>query len=285
MRRRLVGLSFTALLAMIALTTQVSADPSRTELYECEMVADGTATVVQLSTFGQDGSTALISGALVRPVGDGPFPAVVLLHRVFGIETPDCFKKEMSRYRSWDYIVLLIDSNSAPREIRSGTSGETPTGYSHVDQAADALAGTAYLASLSNVASSKIAVVGHAYGGSAVLRVVSLTSMEEALAHWSDQARDHILAAVAWHPACPVDLRNVGAPLLLITGASDSLNSSHACDSMKVTTLAGIAPPRHEVFTEAGHNFDVDWFTEYNAETTERAYDKIKQFLLRRMTP
>ena len=276
------------LLAVTAVTTftvQTLLAAGASELIKCEMVVDGTAKVVEFNTYTHDGSTASISGAIIRPDGEGPFPAVVLLHRVFGVETPDCFKNEMSRYRSWGYIALLIDSNSAPRKVRTGTSGETPTGYSHFDQAADALAGTAYLASLPNVKKSEIAIVGHAYGGSAVLRAISEASMKGILARQQDRNRMHILAAVAWHPACPVSLQDLGVPLLMITGAKDSVNSSRACATMKVTTMAGVSPPEHEIFPEAGHNFDVDWFTEYNPETTGRAYDKIKEFLAQRRSP
>jgi len=93
----------------------------------------------------------------------------------------------------------------------------------------------------------------------------------------SGRTERRILAAVAWHPACPVQLGPLGTPLLIVMGAKDPVNSSRACRSMSVTTLEGVSTPEHAIFPEAGHNFDMDWFTEYDPETTERAYERIRK--------
>jgi len=162
MRWRITGVNMAVLLVMMAFAAPTAADPTARELQKCEMAVDGDAKVVDFTTYTRQGSTAPLYGLMVQPDGGGPYPAVVLLHRVFGIETPDCFKNEMRRYRSWGYLSLLVDSNSAPREVRTGTSGETLTGYSHADQAADALGAADYLGSLPDVEGSEVAIVGHA---------------------------------------------------------------------------------------------------------------------------
>jgi len=255
------------------------------ELDKCELVLEGTARIVEFDTYTVDGATAPIAGAMVRPDGEGPFPAIVLLHRVFGVEAPDCFKKELRKYRSWGYIALLVDSNSVPREVRTGTSGETPTGYSQPEQAADGLAGAAYLASLPSVRKSEIALVGYAFGGSAILRSVSEASAEWTPASQPDGIRKRVYAAVAWHPACPPSLPNLGVPLLVITAAKDELNSSHACVSMRVAGSSKASTVEHAIFADAGHNFDVDWFTEYDPAATESAYRRVREFLAQSRAP
>ncbi len=69
------------LLAVTAVTTftvQTLLAAGASELIKCEMVVDGTAKVVEFNIYTHDGSTASISGAIIRPDGEGPFPAVGL---------------------------------------------------------------------------------------------------------------------------------------------------------------------------------------------------------------
>ncbi len=104
---------------------------------KCAAVRDDPSSLVRLETYGPDGARGTLGGILLRPPGAGPFPAVVILHRYFGIEPPECFIDEQKRFASQNWISLIIDSNSADPAVRSGAP-DTRTGYSHLDQAVDA---------------------------------------------------------------------------------------------------------------------------------------------------
>ena len=53
----------------------------------------------------------MLTGELQKPDGDGPFPAVVMLHRCSGLER---FKRDYDiwakRLASWGYASLQVDS-------------------------------------------------------------------------------------------------------------------------------------------------------------------------------
>jgi dienelactone hydrolase len=165
--------------------------------------------------------------------------------------------------------------------MRSGNSGETPTGYNFLDQAADGLAAAAFLSSQPEIRRGGIFLVGHAYGGSAVLRAVSKGLMAPRLFGNYGRLRSYLSAAVAWHPSCPGHLEGVGVPLLVITGSKDRMNSHHACNVMSFDTLPNVPEPEHAIFDGSGHNFDVEWLGEYDPAATQAAYAGIADFLRR----
>ena len=59
-----------------------------------------------------------LTGKLNKPDGDGPFPAVVLLHATTGITSS--YDVWMERFKEWKYVTLLVDSFS-PRGIKEET--------------------------------------------------------------------------------------------------------------------------------------------------------------------
>ena len=167
------------------------------ELSKCRSMTGGHADAVEFERSTSSESAQQLSGLLVRPEGTGPYPAGVLLHRYFGIEPPDCYSSEQRRYRSWGYASLLIDSNSLPRSTRRGAP-DTATGYNFIDQAEDAIAGVKYLSTLPWIDGNRIAMVGHAYGGSASLRAIV---PNEGSFYTGEMI--NVSGVVAWHPFCP----------------------------------------------------------------------------------
>jgi dienelactone hydrolase len=58
-----------------------------------------------------------LTGILTKPQGDGPFPAVVLLHGCAGIDDANVRDKAWAkRLASWGYVTLQVDS-FRPREM------------------------------------------------------------------------------------------------------------------------------------------------------------------------
>ena len=67
------------------------ADPSRDTVSKCAAVIDGSAEAVVFNTQDNDGEPVPVRGVLSKPAGQGPFPAVVILHRSLGVIPPNCY--------------------------------------------------------------------------------------------------------------------------------------------------------------------------------------------------
>src|SRR5690606_9777308 len=94
-----------------------------------------------------------LQGYLTRPQGDGPFPAIVLLHCCAGILSNDR-ETWPERLSSWGYVVLVVDSFST-RGIQ-----ETCDAGLLVDRVYDAYGALDFLSKYSFVDPSHVAVLG-----------------------------------------------------------------------------------------------------------------------------
>src|SRR6266516_1438713 len=61
--------------------------------------------VVQMTSF-QSGSRQL-EGYMARPEGDGPFPGIVVIHEIFGLN--ENMKDITCRFADQEYVALVID--------------------------------------------------------------------------------------------------------------------------------------------------------------------------------
>ena len=88
--------------------------------------AQATAKVSFLSATDWGDPTKL-AGLLSKPAGQGPFPAVVLLHQCNGLDdvVGPLWEK---RLVGWGYVVLRIDS-LAPRYLKNVCAYETKGSY------------------------------------------------------------------------------------------------------------------------------------------------------------
>jgi dienelactone hydrolase len=247
------------------------------ELEKCHWHGESTPEVVQFDPLEHQSGDGKLSGALLQPDGAGPFPAIVLAHRVFGVEPPDCYAAEQRRYQRWGYVSLLVDSNSLPRSARSGNPS-TLTGYNQADQAADILAGVQFLSAKPFVDKSRVFLVGHAFGGSALLRLFSADERFSPLQTMWNMAQPRPAGIVTLHPGCPSRVSGDKTPTLILIGSRDAMNSPRACEA-----LGGQLPAESRIqiriVADAGHNFDVTWFTEYDSVATEHAYELVREFL------
>ena len=101
-----------------------------------------------------------LAGALLKPVGQGPFPAVVIVHGA-GPATMDepAFRVHANAFREGGFIVLLYDKRG------SGASTGVLDTADYDDLAGDLAAGIKFLRSRSDIIPSKIGVLGRSEGG------------------------------------------------------------------------------------------------------------------------
>src|SRR5947207_13463963 len=103
-------------------------------------------------------------GYLARPDGDGPFPAVVVLHGCAGLASAGSLQLA-EQLKDWGYVALTVDS-LGPRGLTTACGGP------FIDQPADAYAALRYLSQQSFVAAERVAVLGNSMGGYSALYAV-----------------------------------------------------------------------------------------------------------------
>ena len=165
------------------------------------------------------GASLLLAGRLKKPPGDGPFPAIVLLHGCGGVQ-PKRDHLWAKRLVSWGYVTLQVDSFK-PRGITSVcTMGGKEAADMLARRVTDAYDARHYLISLPFVDSKRIAVMGWSNGGATTLNALY------------PKRDDPFKAAVAMYPSCRKSLAELNAPLLILIGAKDDWTPAERCVSM-----------------------------------------------------
>jgi dienelactone hydrolase len=196
-----------------------------------------------------------ISGTLVRPDGDGPFPAVVQLHGCAGIED------QSYRWARWfaehGYVALIVDS-FGPRRAKTDcrTSPDEAPVTARFDDAFGALR---YLQSLPDVQGDRVAAVGWSQGGVYAMAVVNGPSLERARKRGVELPAVGFAAAVAIYPDC-MSLVNelVIRPLLVLIGGADDWTPAVQCERMATAMKSRRADVSLVVYPGAYHYFDVE---------------------------
>jgi dienelactone hydrolase len=192
------------------------------------------------ATFG--GGALNLTARLKKPDGDGPFPAIVLLHGCGGI-APKRDHRWAERLSGWGYVTLQVDS-FRPRGLSSVC---TYSGRDAADilqkRVTDAYDAKRYLAGLPFVDRSRIAVMGWSHGG--------ITTLETLHRKTADPFR----AAIAFYPSCRRMLTGLNAPLLILIGEADDWTPAARCVEMMPQVQAA-SEVALKVYPGAYHGFD-----------------------------
>jgi hypothetical protein len=78
-----------------------------------------------------------LTAILTLPRGNGPFPAIVVLHGCDGVQEQE--QAWAWRLNDWGYAALIVDSFAPRGIIACGSQGETPPLANSRDRAGDAL--------------------------------------------------------------------------------------------------------------------------------------------------
>jgi carboxymethylenebutenolidase len=136
-------------------------------LYDSLFPAQTAADFTNVSYPGPEGVT--LQAYLAKPDGDGPFPAVLLIHEFFGINADITQKADLLAEQG--YLVLAVDA------YRGNTSALIPravwlvltTPQGQIQSDIDA--GYQYLASLPQVHPARIGAAGFCFGGTQVMHL------------------------------------------------------------------------------------------------------------------
>lgn len=222
-----------------------------------------------------------LAPGLELPAGQGPFPAVVLLHGCNGVGR--LYIQWAARLRSWGYATLIVDSFK-PRGVRSKCGHPTQGPGRLRDRVQDAYAALRYLRGRPDVQPAHIALMGWSMGGTTTL-----------LAMWSRVAGleppgEGFRAAIAFYPGC-FDAAGYRAPLLILIGRRDDWASAERCQRLAEGRPAGNERVALVVYPNAYHAFDAErahgvylgHTLQYDPQATADAIVRVRRFLARHL--
>ncbi|MEM7563083.1 MAG: dienelactone hydrolase family protein [Pseudomonadota bacterium] len=187
-----------------------------------------------------------ITGYLALPAGDGPHPAVVMLHTCAGLSEHD--EAWSLRLQSWGYVVLSVDSFT-PRGFEYICDGRLQGGALTTPwiRALDAYGAKRFLASQPFVDPERIAVIGMSHGAMTVLEVVK-QSLTDGLQMQPFQA------AVAFYPLCGQPAP-INTSVRVLVGDLDTWTPAYLCETL-VSQLESRFDISVTVFADTHHAFD-----------------------------
>ena len=186
---------------------------------------------------------ATLTAELYTPRGAGPFPTVILMHGCGGISAN--VKAWAIWLRHEGYAAFMLDSFSGRgiKRLCADSSQLMPR-----VRAADAFAAAAYLKTLAQVDSGRIAAIGFSHGGSTLLNAAGTERQQPDLL---------IRAFIVFYPGCGGSTRLPGStPVLMLLGAKDDWVPAATCQELAKSATAAGRPVTVVVYPNARHAFD-----------------------------
>ena len=238
----------------------------------------------------KSGDFVTLTGKLTKPQGDGPFPAVVLMHGCRGIVKVN--DDWADRLASWGYVALEVDS-LGPRGLADICANVFQVPFQI--RAQDAYDAKSYLSGLPFVDRNRIGLMGWSHGGLATLASVSRSNYATSAAFVTTKLEppkrnDLFRAAVAFYPFCIGQLDDSNAPLLILIGELDTWCPAALCQ-MKMPSGKTANEVILKIYPGAYHGFDFEGQDEvvqrhrllYNPAAFTDSIVQVKEFLAKQM--
>ena len=193
---------------------------------------------------------AQIAGDLRFPPGDGPFPAVVMLHGCGGVRSNAY--RWARHLEAHGYATLVLDS-FGPRRV-----SEICTDFRRVSVArriADARAALGLLMRHPSISPDRVAVMGFSNGA-----VVALDTAETLR---STGATERFSAVVALYPECRKRAPFYDVPVQILIGDQDDWTLAGSCRQLAVEASSVGRAIELTIYPGAAHAFDDGTAGEY----------------------
>jgi dienelactone hydrolase len=225
-------------------------------------------------------SVKAVAGALFKPEGAGPFPAVIYLGSCAPVGSPQDADLEntFDHYRAKGFATLIVDSYTA-RHRDHGVCDRVHNPVWYGLRAADAQAAKNVLAAMADIDAERIFFVGYNHGGQAALLAAEAST---AAAHEAKFA-----GVVAYYPYCGfVCGCAFSVPTLIMVGDQDDLAPAGRCQAVKNKPNAEVV-----VYSGAAHGFAAPGIDKvqdghrlaYNAKAAEDAEARADAFMAAHM--
>ncbi|MBO6540260.1 MAG: dienelactone hydrolase family protein [Rhizobiaceae bacterium] len=223
-----------------------------------------------------------IWGHLSKPSGEGPFPALVLMHGCAGIHASH--ERWSKLLNELGYVTLILDS-FRPRNIFSVCSTFSRAASPPL-RALDAQGALSYLQKLDFVDANKVGVIGWSHGGMSALAAVTKHGI-------ASRFKKRFKMAIAFYPYCYAN-QTSDIPILILIGESDDWTPLETCKILLEQSMKDQSPLQMVVYPRAYHAFDdpalgdgfyVDGlngqrhFIQYNKSAHADAKNQVENFL------
>jgi len=220
---------------------------------------------------------AAIEGYLTKPSGDGPFPAVVLLHSCLGL--PPDRSAIGNMIAGWGYVALFVD-DFGTRDLKQTCTVDFP------ESVADAYGALNYIARFAFVDRTRIAALGYSQGADTAL---TIASDRFASAFVLSQGAKFKAAAAFYPPCANQGGARLALPTLVLVGDRDNVTPAADCARLARAQPHGISKLKLIVLAGADHVFDNPGFTggarvygmwlKYDGAAAEQAKAELHRFL------
>ena len=217
-----------------------------------------------------DPETKAIAGALFKPAGAGPFPAVIYISTCADINSgEERFVQTLVRDRllSKGFAMLIVDPYW-PRQEWSGVC-DKPNGGRDFDArgARDILAAAEVLKGMPEINANRIFIQGVGLGASAALRAID--------AGKATSSKAKLAGVIAVSPHCPKNAAP-SAPVLILTGSADLWAPAANCKA-----LGHLSNVEVVVYPGVGHAFPMPFGhrAQHNRDAAKDAQDRAEAFL------
>jgi dienelactone hydrolase len=198
-----------------------------------------------------------LDAVMYRPVGPGPFPAVVAMHGCNGLWRSDGTLS--TRHSDWGErlaqagLLVLIPDSYGSRKLGSQCGVKDVTVRPSRERVADASAARRWLQTRPEVRGDRIALMGWSGGGSAILAAVRKDRRP------ADEKPD-FTGAVAFYPSCRLqsesDSFQARLPVLILMGDADDWTPPAPCAFLAKTAKARGEKVELVLYPGALHDFD-----------------------------
>ena len=202
------------------------------------VAAPARAAVIQIVP--PTASTPAIPVYIARPPGNGPFPAVLLLHGCAGFD--GLLAIGADRLAAHGYVGAALDV-LGPHGMQTACNGP-----SDGDEAGAARAVLAWLRTQPYVMLDKLAVIGFSMGADAALTLIDTPG---------SLAPVGLQVAAVYYPSCTGRDGLVRVPLHIFDGSADQIAPPAPCAAMAKAGAAAGKPIAITTYPGATHGFDV----------------------------
>jgi carboxymethylenebutenolidase len=222
---------------------------------------------------------ASMGGFLARPTGGGPYPGILVIMEIFGINNH--IQDVTQRVAKEGYVAMAIDiyHRTAPGMELGYTQEDIQQGFSHAKQTtlqgllADLKAGIHHLQSRKEVRPDRIGCIGFCFGGYVTYLAATLPEIKVSASFYGGG----IAAPPSPGGRAPlVDrTKDIKGFILCLFGTQDTSIPLDQID--KIESELKKYQVRHKILRyDAGHGFFCDKRASYHAPSAQSAWEEVK---------
>jgi dienelactone hydrolase len=215
---------FIASVSLFVLSTIAIVDfPSVSAAQTAPPIGGGYTNVIPIPV--DDPTTKTIAGALFKPTGAGPFPAVVEIGGCNGVSSSQSTKGLIDRLLSKGVATLIVDPFTPRNEPQgicqtmANLNDKSDAQLQYVSRGGnDALAALKVLEAMPDIDANHVFLLGYSYGA-----IASLSATNK-----KNQAK--VAGVIAYYPFC-YENDDPSAPVLVLVGEKDDWTPAASCQA------------------------------------------------------